>query len=427
MRKIDFGFKLTGLALALIAGQGMSLDAAATPVSCKLLTAARVFDGFGVQFDKSVLVVGHKVTAVGDYATLSSQCKTRYNLGDATIMPGLIESHAHIAFQNVDTSKVLEHGITTAQDTGGGALHGPKGGNGTLRTLTTGPILQAAGGYPLNIFTPGDTVGGYDKVGLAIAPDATEAEVRQIVTNLVAGGASAIKISLEPGGEAGAPWMAGLHGTTPPTPWNVLPQNQVNWIVNEAHLQSKKVLAHVGEQSGFAIAVGAGVDAMAHIPCEALDPTMLHDAIDDGMKFISTLDTLSSCGAGMHETAHTLGHVYQLHAADGLEFPMIYGSEIAHDNVPWGFNGEELHLMLHFGSGDSIDFGDVLNVLRAATSASAAFLGTGIAGLGTLSPNAPADVVAFKGNALTRFKLMEYPDLVMSGGKLVVNKFSPTR
>ena len=34
-----------------------------------------------------------------------------------------------------------------------------------------------------------------------------------------------------------------------------------------------------------------------------------------------------------------------------------------------------------------------------------------------------ADIVAVKGNPIERFKLLEYPDLVMSGGQVVVNKY----
>ena len=81
-------------------------------------------------------------------------------------MPGFIESHAHITFQNVLKNKVLEHGITTVQDTGGPLLP-PEGGQGTLRLLSAGPIIQAPGGYPLNIF--GVASGGYDKIGYPVS------------------------------------------------------------------------------------------------------------------------------------------------------------------------------------------------------------------------------------------------------------------
>ena len=103
-------------------------------------------------------------------------------------------------------------------------------------------------------------------------------------------------------------------------------------------------------------------------------------------------------------------------ASKGAKF--IYGSEIGHDNVPWGINGEELHMILHLTSGESIDFADVI---KAATSKAGGHLG--LAPLGSLVPSAPADVIAVKGNPFQKFKLLEYPQLVISGGRTIVNKF----
>ena len=63
-------------------------------------------------------------------------------------------------------------------------------GQGTLRLLSAGPIIQAVDGYPLNIFG-GD--GGYDKIGIEVS---SVAEAETAVQDLVTGGASAIVISL---------------------------------------------------------------------------------------------------------------------------------------------------------------------------------------------------------------------------------------
>ncbi len=414
-------FKLKALAIAILACQGVSFDAAAA-APCKLITAARVFDGINPpQANMSVLIVGDKVQQVGTYAALKGQCASQLNLGDATILPGFIESHAHVTFQNVRKDAVLEHGITTVQDTGGPLLP-PQGGNGSLRLLSTGPIIQAQDGYPLNIFSA-DGVGGYDKIGVNIAETATESEVKQVVTDLVNGGATAVKISLEVGGEAGAPWMM-AHGETPVPPnagnWPILSAQHVQWIVQQAHLLGKRVIAHVGEDVGFARAFNSGVDELAHMPCAQINSELLHEAVHSGaVTFVTTVDTLGSC-AGIHANMHEIAHVVEGHAPE-IAYPFIYGSEVAHDNVPWGINGEEMHLMLHLGSGSSIDFADVMNVMTAATSKAGARLG--IPGLGSLVANAPADLIAVKGNPFERFKLLEYPDLVMSGGKLVVYKF----
>lgn len=403
------------VALSLLAGEAAAITFQALPMAplrCRTITADRVFDGTTVHFNAAVVLWRDKVLRVGPLAEIGGKlCGPRIDLGNATIMPGFIESHAHLTFQNVNPDVVLRHGITTVRDVGG-PLMPPKGGNGQLRLLSAGPIIQAPGGYPLNVF--GGT-GGYDKIGIEVTgPDSA----RDVVRQLVAGGAAVIKIALEPGGEAGAPWMNDHGGGIPATPWPMLDAPTVAAIVDEAHKLGKRVTAHIGETAGATLALNAGVDEWAHVPCGAVNGDVLHEAVHNGVKFVSTIDTMASC-PGIYENAHTLSHAMQEHA---ITDEWIYGSEIAHDNVPWGINGEELHLMLHLTSGDSIDFGDVLNVLQAATSRAGANLG--IDKLGTLQPTAPADLIAVKGNALERFKILEYPDMVFSGGWMITNGFS---
>lgn len=386
--------------------------------TCRLLTAAKVFDGAEVKDNAAVLIEGDKITRVGTAAELSSQCNNRQDLGDAAILPGFIESHAHITYQKVTKQKVLTHGITTVQDTGGPLLP-PEGGQGTLRLLSTGPILQAPGGYPLNIFGGSS---GYDQIGLTVA---SPAEAEAAVEKLVAGGATAIKVALEPGGEPGAPWMQ-PHGAqpVPATPWNLLSEDTVKAIVTKAHALNKRVIAHVGENEGFKRALAGGVDELAHMPCAPIDDSLLQQAVTQGVTFVSTIDTLGACnaqGKGIHSNTHTLSHMMAMQANTKAQF--IYGSEIGHDNVPWGINGEELHMLLHLTSGETTDFSDVLRVLKSATSEAGKRLG--IAGLGTLAPGAPADVIAVRGNPFEKFKLLEQPDLVISGGRAVLNDFRP--
>ena len=425
MRNINSSFN-NKIVIALILCQGVSFNAfshsgedhGGSSVSapglpeCQIVAAARLFDGINFPQDNmAVLIEGGKIKQVGALTELSGSCANQINLGDATILPGFIESHAHINFQSVSKNAVLEHGITTVQDTGG-VLQAQEGGQGTLRLMTVGPIIQAVGGYPLNVFGGGD--GGYDKIGIQVA---STAEAEKVVTDLVAGGATAIKMALEPGGETGAPWMQPHDGPVPVTPWPMLSQDIANAIVAKAHALGKRVLVHAGENTGFERALNAGVDEFAHIPCGEISEELLQRAVDQGVTFVTTIDTLASCvntatGKGIHSNTMSL-------ASKGAKF--IYGSEIGHDNVPWGINGEELHMILHLTSGESIDFTDVVNVIKAATSKAGEHLG--LAPLGTLVPGAPADVIAVKGNPFQKFKLLEYPQLVISGGRTVVNKF----
>ncbi|MGH8613722.1 MAG: hypothetical protein ACREYF_17320 [Gammaproteobacteria bacterium] len=62
-----------------------------------------------------------------------------------------------------------------------------------------------------------------------------------------------------------------------------------------------------------------------------------------------------------------------------------------------------------------------LELFRTATSKAGAYLS--LAPLWTLTPGAPADLIAVRGNPFEHFKALEYPDLVISGGRVVVKKF----
>jgi hypothetical protein len=409
--------------------------------NCHMLIADRVFDGFNLHENAAVIFNKNQIIKVGAPNELDRECQSKYELGDATILPGFVESHAHISFQKISPETVLKHGVTTVRDTGG-PLHQPMGGNGELRLFSAGPIIQAHNGYPLNIFgqghgdaSHGDTghgetghgdtghndtehQGKYTGIGI---PVATAPEAEEVVEDLVAGGAKIIKISLESGGEEGAPWMASHgHGEIPPTPWPLLPIDIVKAAVNKAHALKTRVSTHVSDDAGVEMALDAGIDEWAHIPCAPIREDLLHRAVEQGVVFVTTLDSLSSC-QGMHANAHTLAHIIANSEQTNSKF--IYGSEIGHDNVPWGINGEEMKLMLQLTSGSAvIGFQDVLNVFKSATSEAGKNLGMPL--LGTLKHGAPVDIVAVKGNPFERFKLLEYPDLVLSGGHVIVNNFT---
>lgn len=399
-------FPLVIAALWCYASAALAHDSRAEATGCRVLTADRVFDGNALRTDAAVLIRGDQVKRIGTKDQLQALCKRHIELGDATILPGFIESHAHLTFQNVSAETVLRHGITTVRDTGGPLL-APHGGNGELRLLSAGPIIQAPGGYPLNVFGGGN--GGYDKIGIPV--DSPE-QARDVVRHLAEGGAAIIKIALEPGGETGAPWSFDHgHGPPPATPWALMPLVTVQAIVDEAHARGKKVAAHIGENTGAKRSLDGGVDEWAHSPCAAIDEDVLQQAIDQGVKIVTTVDTLSSC-AGIHANTAKLGELMK-GSASGSEF--LYGSEIGHDNVPWGINGEELHLMLHAAGMTPTQ------IFQAATSKAGQHLGIPL--LGTLQPGAPADVIAVRGNPFERFKILEYPDLVISGGHIIVNRF----
>lgn len=116
-------------------------------------------------------------------------------------------------------------------------------------------------------------------------------------------------------------------------------------------------------------------------------------------------DTLSKC-SGIAANARNW-------AALGGE--LLYGAEVAHPDIPRGIDAQELmHMMQMAKLG-------VMDVLRAATSKAGRHLSLPL--LGTLQKDAPADIIAVCGDPAHDLKILEYPDLVMSGGEIIVNNF----
>ncbi|HEY8033978.1 MAG TPA: amidohydrolase family protein [Methylobacter sp.] len=370
-----------------------------------LLHAARVFDGNNIRTNTSVLVINGKVAQIDSRETFKPGDAKVIDLGDATLLPGFIELHAHLAFQNIPADTVLKHGITTIRDVGG-PIHKPYGGDGSLRVLTAGPIITAPDGYPIP---------GMGATNIA-TPVYTEEQARETVRNLIDGGAVVIKVALEPGGEAGAPWSSGHGGHGHENPhhkpahskqaWPLLPENIVKAIVDEAHQHDRKVTAHIGEEKGAEIAINANIDEWAHVPCGVIPERLLKKAVAQQVKIVTTIDTLSKCSG----IAHNVNALVAL----GAEF--LYGAEIAHPDVPWGIDAQELVYMMHMAKMQPID------ILRTTTSKAGRYLNIPL--LGTLQSGAPADIIAVKGDPAHTFKILEYPDLVISGGKIVVNNFS---
>jgi imidazolonepropionase-like amidohydrolase len=146
------------------------------------------------------------------------------------------------------------------------------------------------------------------------------------------------------------------------------------------------------------------VDEWAHVPCDPISPELIARAAAGGVRVVSTLDTQSHCTG-------VAGNASQLIKA-GIR--LLYGTDLAHTDVPWGINAQELQFMLHAAHGALTP----QEVLSAATARAGEHLG--LAPLGRLVEGAPADLIGVRGNPLEQFKLLEYPDLVVSGGATIV-------
>jgi len=410
MTNVNYKYSYSFLLILLL-----SLSACTTPGLHKqsidnalLIHADRVFDGYSMNTRQSVLIVDGKIVQIAAQGKIKVKAAEIIDLGDATLLPGFIELHAHLNYKKIPAETVLKHGITSIRDLGG-PVHKPYGGKGSLRVISSGRIITAVGGYPIPVLGEKD---------IAI-PVATQTQARLAVQKLVEQGAAIIKIALEPGGEQGAPWSGdhhadhkpvhdhhGLHSDHSRQQWPMLSLSVVKAIVEEAHRLGRKVTAHIGEQQGAEIAINAGVDEWAHIPCDVIPEGLLKRAVKQQIKMVTTVDTLSKCKGVFHNL--------KVLSALGAEF--LYGAEIAHPDIPWGIDVQELIYLQNKAKMTTLE------VLTTITSKAGQHLNIPL--LGTLSANAPADMIAVKGNVIDDLKRLEYPDLVLSGGQIIVNNFS---
>lgn len=371
-----------------------------------LITAKYLFDGFNFipGEGKAVLVRDGRIAQVISAAAMQAPWQVRrIDVPNGVILPGFIDTHTHHGVNQVPLLRMMQHGLTTARDLGGPIAPVDTGRRFKLRQIFSGPIITAPGGYPMPVFP----ASGVEVSGVAAA----KAKVRE----LVARGAKVIALSLEPGGEHGAPWSS--HGATVPPPWPTLNDAEVAAVVAEAHRLEKRVVAYLGEANGVRRAVAAGIDEWAHMPCDPVPQDVWHLVAHQKPAIGGTLDTLVACTGVAHNAAHA--------AEVGARF--IYGTDLGHPDIPHGVDAQEIHLevqaFLHTGK----TWPDAMTMaLASATGEAGKYLyerrETNEPLLGRLVPGAPADIMVIGANPIEKFKEHEYPRAVISGGRIVIQR-----
>ena len=129
------------------------------------------------------------------------------------------------------------------------------------------------------------------------------------------------------------------------------------------------------------MALAAGVDELAHMPCDRADPEAMGEAASQGLRIVGTLHILGGCPA-------KLANARAFVAAGGT---LLYGSDYPNPGIPPGIDLAELRLLRQAGLSPE-------QTIAAATSAAGKALGE--APLGSLVAGAPADLFAVRGNPL---------------------------
>jgi imidazolonepropionase-like amidohydrolase len=366
-----------GRLLALIAALAACAGCAGEDERADLLvTAPRLFDGERLIEDGAVAIRGDEIVAAGRREDVGVDAARTIALRNATLLPGLIDLHSH-DLGNAHIGSV----VTTVRDLGTGDGNLPVADNRSgPRILVAGPLITAPDGYPIPIYG--------QRVAHVVR---TADEARAYVRSLASRGADVIKVALQFG-------------------FPVISFDVLRAIVAEAHAHDLRVTAHVGEARGTRMALQAGVDELAHVPCDE-EPELMRALADAGLEIVGTLHVLQVVGSGtsgfgcpgfLENAAHFV-------RAGGA---LLYGSDYGVPGIPAGVDVTELELLA--GSGGLRTIG----ALRAATSEAAKVLS--VEGLGRLAEGSPADLVAVRGNAIQDLDALGRPLLVVRSGLIQV-------
>ncbi len=250
----------------------------APPPAVVVLHAARVFDGTAMHENWDVVVTGNRITAAGATGSVARPAGARVSdLGNVTLLPGLIEGHSHlllhpynettwenqvlheplalrIARATVSARNTLMAGITTTRDLGTeGAGYADVGLRDAInqgiipgpRMIVVTRAIVARGSYAPKGAPEWDIAFGAEEAG---GVD----DLTRVVRDQMGKGADWIKIYGD--------YRWGPNGTTVPT----FTQDEMNLIVQVASSAGRPVAVHATTAEAMRRATLAGVTTIEH-------------------------------------------------------------------------------------------------------------------------------------------------------------------
>lgn len=378
-----------------------------------VLRAARVFDGTALVDHPTVVLDGGRVVATG----VAVPHARVVDLGDVTLLPGMIDVHVHLAFdagpdpvgalaartpdEVRDTMldagrRTLLAGVTTVRDLGD-----PHYQSLDLRGHPDLPTIVAAG-------PPVTTIGGHCHF-LGGAVPSTVPAVRAAVRERAERGCDVVKI-MASGGTLTA-------GSAQHLPQFGVPELRA--VVDEAHRHGLPVVAHAHASAGIANALAAGVDGLEHVSFWSAD------GIDDRPDLVDRIASRQvTVGAsigmapvdGLSPAPEIAARVPRIMAAYSR---LIAAGAVVVAGTDAGIGPQKRHPSLPNAVPQLVSLGMTpIAALRAVTSVAAE--ACGLAGRkGRLAPGFDADLVAVAGDPLTDPAAIHDVRAVYLGGRAI--------
>jgi imidazolonepropionase-like amidohydrolase len=399
------------------------------------IRAARLFDARkGAIVQPGLVVVdGERIVQVGGAAPAGAKT---IDVGDATLLPGLIDAHTHLSFESGASwyrdsmdlilrwpteqaqyaaeyaRRTVESGFTTVRDLGSGdfvdiglkkaidagAVPGP-------RMITSVHAVGSRGGHAdLDPYPPDRIPPLGIREGICDGAEACRSAVRWQVKY----GAGVIKLVAS----------GGVLSLADPVDNVQLSQAELDAIIDEAHRWGRKAAAHCHGDAAAKMLVRAGVDSIEH--GSFLKPETLAEMKRRGVVYVPTLMAVENVERRAREkklppvvaekalqAAASLANTFRTAVQMGLIIALGTDSGVSHH----GFNAHEITLMVKNGM-------PAAQALQAGTVVAAKLVQMDDR-VGKLSPGYLADVIAVPGNVLQDPSAVERVSLVVKGGRVV--------
>jgi imidazolonepropionase-like amidohydrolase len=376
------------------------------------ISARRVLDGTGQQISNGAVVVeGNRITSVGPLP--ASFTGRRIDLGDATLMPGLIDVHAHVVwhFNAQGRYHTGNDGETPAQSALAWA------GN-AYQTLMSGvTILQSPGSNEdkdlRDAIARGAAPGPRILTSLGSISGGSPDTIRQRVRDFKARGADLIKIfasrSIRDGGGA------------------TMSIDQLRAACDESHAQGLRAMVHAHAADAMMLAVEAGCDQIEHGVFATQDVLtrmaakgtyfspqcglVFRNYLENRAKY-EGIGNYNAEGFASMERALPMAVTAVRTAANTPGLKLVFGTDAvagAH-----GRNVEDLICRVSEAGQKPMD------AIVSATSRAAESMKLGDS-IGTLKAGLLADIIAVRGDPLADFTALRRVVFVMRDGKIFRN------
>jgi imidazolonepropionase-like amidohydrolase len=375
-----------------------------------------------------ITIRDERIEQVGDADDTDMEANaTIIDLSDSYVMPGLIDMHDHLTYDHryhgyeglqfsvprqalfgvTNSLKTLNAGFTSVRNVGAsgyadvalrdainaGEIVGP-------RLAVSGPALGITGGHCDSNLLPPEYKSRAD--GVADGPWAIRAKVRENIKY----GVDMIKFCATGGVLSKGTNVDNQQFTS----------EEMEALVDEAHMHGRKVTAHAHGARGIKSAIKAGVDSIEHaslIDDEGIALAKEHgtylvmDVYND--TFILEQGALMGMLPESLEKERIVGQLQRDNHEKAFKagVKMAFGSDGA--VYPHGDNGKQFYYMVEYGM-------QPIQALQAATIHAADLIGWPN-DVGNIAAGFYADIIAVDENPLEDITVMENVSFVMKGGK----------